>query len=333
MAFQTIAFLDRYGIDYRTSGKNCARGHVVVKCPWCGEDDPSEHLGIQIDGPFAYGCWRNEKHRGRNPVRLVQGLLKCSWAEAKSIAHRFGARNEPTTDDLEEAIGKLKGSRETPKMFHVEHTWNSFRSIASDIGNEPYKAYLVKRGIDKPDQFAEQYDLRFALSGKWSKRILIPVYDQNGKLVLAWTGRAIGQNAQIRYLSTREDDKAFRVNTLMYVPPGGYNPADTLVVTEGPFDALKLDWYGSELGVRATCIFSLSMMEQQVAHLMKLAQRFNRTVLCLDRGEYFKAIRLADRIPLRTLKVYDLQEAKDIGEMDMDEIRRLAEKMKGNCHG
>ena len=325
MSFRVLDFLDYYRIDYRDHGKNCARGHVVVKCPWCGDDDPSEHLGIQVDGPFAYGCWRNADHRGRNPVRLVQGILKCSWGRAKDIVRTFGGELSVTTDDLEEAISRLvKGKQvERSEVFHVEQVWRGFRRVWTDLGGEPYIHYLAARGIEDPRRFAETFDLRFALTGKWSKRLLIPIYDLGGNNVIAWTGRAIG-NAEIRYLSSKDSDNAFRPNDTVYAPPGGYN-GEVLVVLEGPFDALKLEWYAREMGVRATCMFSLTMNSGQIAALTRLAKMFRRVILMLDRGEYFKALRLAEKIPVDHLEVRDLVEAKDVGEMDGPSIIRLAE--------
>lgn len=327
MTFRVLDFLDYYRVDYRDHGKNCARGHVVIKCPWCGEDDPSEHLGIQVDGPFAYGCWRNADHRGRNPVRLVQAIMRCSWGRAKDIVRTFGGELSSSTDDLEEAIEGLKktGKEDKHRVFHVEHVWRTFRRVWTDIGGEPYIRYLSSRGIEDPRRFAETFDLRFALSGKWSKRLLIPVYDIDGNSVLSWTGRSIG-SSDIRYLSSKDSDNAFRPNDTVYAPPDGYN-GEVLVVLEGPFDAMKLEWYAREMGVRATCMFSLTMNRKQIAALTQLAKRFKRVVLMLDRGEYLKALRLAESIPVDHLEVRDLVEAKDVGEMDGPSIIRLAESL------
>jgi len=324
--FRVLDFLDYHRVEYRDHGKNCARGHVVIKCPWCGEDDPSEHLGIQIDGPFAYGCWRNADHRGRNPVRLVQAILRCSWGQAKDVVRTFGGDLSASTDDLSEAIENLIKGKDVKreKVFHVEHEWRRFRRVWSDIGNEPYVRYLRSRGIEDPEGFAESFDLRFALTGRWSKRLLIPVYDLSGERVLAWTGRAIG-NSDIRYLSSKDSDNAFRPNDTVYAPPGGYNQGEVLVVLEGPFDALKIEWYAREMGVRATCMFSLTMNSAQTAALVRLSRHFRRVILMLDRGEYFKALRLAEKIPIDNLEVRDLVEAKDVGEMDGASIIKMAE--------
>ena len=42
-------------IPYVTTGPNVARGHFAIKCPFCGEADPSEHLGIE-ESTGRWGC-------------------------------------------------------------------------------------------------------------------------------------------------------------------------------------------------------------------------------------------------------------------------------------
>ena len=76
-----LTFLDHNRIPYRTNGPNCAKGHVVIKCPFCGDEDPSEHLGIQLSTGY-WGCWRNSSHRGRRPHRLIMRLLGCNQSSS-----------------------------------------------------------------------------------------------------------------------------------------------------------------------------------------------------------------------------------------------------------
>lgn len=45
-----IGFLEANHIAYDTRGKNVSGNRVAITCPWCGGDDPSRHLVIDLDG-------------------------------------------------------------------------------------------------------------------------------------------------------------------------------------------------------------------------------------------------------------------------------------------
>src|SRR6185436_20537355 len=84
MAIDWRAFFRRHNIDYVTSGPNASKGRLQIKCPFCGQDDPSEHMGVSIRGK-GWSCWRNAGHRGVSSERLIQALLRCSSEEAKRL--------------------------------------------------------------------------------------------------------------------------------------------------------------------------------------------------------------------------------------------------------
>src|SRR5229473_3315925 len=79
-------FLDDNHIEFVTRGSNTKRGEISVQCPWCRDDDPSEHLGI---GPNGWGCLRDASHRGRQPHRLVQALLGSSYLVARLTVAQY----------------------------------------------------------------------------------------------------------------------------------------------------------------------------------------------------------------------------------------------------
>src|ERR1700678_739755 len=81
--FDWVAFLSSRNIHYETRGPNVAHGNVTVHCPFCGPADSSTHMSISIEG-HGWRCWRNHSHKGKNPVRLVQAILGCSWEVANA---------------------------------------------------------------------------------------------------------------------------------------------------------------------------------------------------------------------------------------------------------
>ena len=72
--------------------------------------------------------------------------------------------------------------------------------------------------------------------------------------------------------------------------------ADTLVLCEGPFDALKVDVLGRDYGIAATCFFTSAPTDAQIALLHDLCPQFRRKVLLLDRGTLALAMRVNSRL-------------------------------------
>ena len=59
------------------------------------------------------------------------------------------------------------------------------------------------------------------------------------------------------------------------------NKGKKLFIVEGPFDALKIDYYGRPER-RATCLFSSNMLREQVWLLETLAGQYGKLVVRLD---------------------------------------------------
>ena len=48
------SFLDDLNVEYIDSGKNHKAGNINIRCPYCGEEDPSYHLGISYISDFFF---------------------------------------------------------------------------------------------------------------------------------------------------------------------------------------------------------------------------------------------------------------------------------------
>lgn len=262
-----IGLLDSNSIEYVTRGSNTKRGEVSVRCPWCGEDDPSQHLGISLEHE-RWGCHRNATHRGKSPIRLIAALLNCSVNQARLIAVQYGAVDPAGFDALpalnltSKAPTPIKAPLRLPPEFraisHFDRFWH----------------YLCHRGFDDAGGVIAEYHLKCAVTGRFKDRVIIPFY-QDGQLI-GWTGRAIINPVSApRYLSSGAEVKktVFNEDALR---KGG----ELLFITEGPFDAIKVDFYGQELGARATCTFGTSMSMDQLSILAELP--FKKKVVLFD---------------------------------------------------
>ena len=80
--FDIIAYLESREVEYHTSGKNVTSGWIEINCPFCFPEDPSWHLGINLDTKL-YNCYICG-NKG-SPINLIMEIDQCSFPKAKKI--------------------------------------------------------------------------------------------------------------------------------------------------------------------------------------------------------------------------------------------------------
>lgn len=328
MSFDWLAFLDHNHVDYVERGPNVAKGEVGVSCPFC-RDDPSHHLAISLSGRGWY-CRRERAHKGQAPWRLIQALIGCSREEA---FRRQGAASQagvPASADFQERIRRLLfGGAEAvvPTLTFPEE----IKPLDGTVSARRFLDYLITRGFSHTGalRLAETYGLRYATRGPYKLRIVIPIVTDLG--LVSWTGRAI-VHSSVRYktLSEREND----IGLPRALEPAGavlFNQAELfeshgkrLVLVEGPFDALKLDFYLRDHGVRATCSFGKNISDEQIDVLSVMGQHFEERWLVQDPDASMAAIATRKRLAFLKFRAVQLPSRwEDPGAMNEDDARRF----------
>lgn len=289
--FDFVAFCNKRGIEYITSGVNKKASDACnINCPFCSDEnnpDPSFHLGVHESKPY-WSCWRNRRHRGKTLHRLVMRLVNVSRREAADIlGEKDNWLQEGAFDALAEnpeAIFSNSGIEQVSKSLELPPEIKEIKGFRS---TRQFNRYLESRGYHSNhiDELIARYQFHYSLDGMWSGRLILPIYLDYR--LIGWTGRSILKNANLRYMSLSEKhgalmsikDTVFNFDELL--DTGG----DTLCITEGPFDAIKVDFYGAELGLRATCLFSKALRDPQVLLLSELAAEYKRILILLDSEE------------------------------------------------
>jgi hypothetical protein len=311
-----VQFLTDHDVEWVTRGPNTRRGEVSVKCPWCGEDDPSQHLGISLSTD-NWGCLRNMAHRGHSANYLIQGLLGCSSSQASLLSKQY---NQADPETLDEVIATLGGKVEPPKPKQRVRLPVECQPISFTNHTKPYWVYLrSNRRFDDPTLVCQLYNLRCCTTGKYRGRIIIPAY--KGRKLVGFQGRLIdarGYYDVVRYLSSSEELKQHVFN-YDHASQGG----DTLYITEGPFDALRLDFFGRDSGTaRAVCTFGTSLTTNQITELNELSKKFRKTVLLFDADATAAKFSLIDWLPRAV--VGQLPEGvKDPGDLTQRQLKEL----------
>lgn len=332
MMFDWKRFCDTHEIRYITKGPNTAHNHISIHCPFCGPADTSEHMGLSLDKKRpAWGCWRSREHRGVSPVRLIVALLGCSTQHANNLVEQGSL---PELDEFH----KLFNS--TPAPEPEEEPWapvsmpSAFHRFGHNNYSERFENYLFLRGFEYPLDAADQYDLRYCMTGVFSHRLILPFY-YRGELI-GWTGRDITGHAGLRY-STLTDDAELAAKQ-------GFTPAPInikkmvlwqdfvekggagLLIVEGPLDALKVDYYNAEPGVLVTCLFGKPTAAQ--LRILSIASRkFDWVASALDPDAWADTLpfisELQDLSGKKVISAKMPEGAEDPGAMSEAQVQEL----------
>jgi len=331
--FDWLRFLENHRIEYMTSGPNVARGNVAVHCPFCGHEDRSQHMSINLSGK-GWRCWRKETHSGKNPARLVMGLLGCSAEHAAGLVGSDVFVPEDLLTRVQTSLNPPQPAIRTPITLPKE-----FRPFGGyQINRYPLRAfaeYLGRRGFT-PKQisnFTKRYQMYFCTSGPYKGRVIFTVY-QDGELI-SWTGRSIYPSETLRYKSLTTDPEKAKTEGvplaygsinrfLLWYDLLAKADADTIMLCEGPFDALRVNVLGRKHGIVATCIFTSFPSYEQIDLLHELLPRFKRKMILLDQGTAATAMRLTGKLAGFTTEVgYLPGTVKDPGELTEAQLLSL----------
>lgn len=290
MSFDWPSFLQRNNIEFVSAG----RADVSIRCPYC-TDDPSFHMGVSLHGK-GWNCWRNSSHRGKSRAKLIQALLKCGHKEAELLA--YGEIQLPADEDLladlQNKLGGYEYEPQKPKHLSLP---KEFKPLRYSTLARPFREYLYSRGYtpNQVDWLCDNYDLHYATRGRFSYRVLLPIHNRYEKLQ-TWTGRAIQEDTEPRYFTLSKDASLAQPKELLLGLPLLWSAPSprALLICEGPFDAMWITTFGRAFGVYATCLFGLSLSEQQMLLLEELRDRFDYMGLLLDNAAGIQAFRLAN---------------------------------------
>jgi len=320
--FDWQSFLVARNIPYITEGKNVKQGNVNTHCPFCGDSDPSEHMGINLESG-KWGCWRDQGHRGINPTNLVMALLGCGYKEAKTLVQDDAPSLRKSSDLLSE-ISKIGEQQHTQvyKFKPLELPPECQRLNLKT--NKQTLQYLRKRGFDDAGitTACSLFNLHYCLIGGMAGRLVIPVYHviKNHPEMVAYTGRTISKNEGLRYLTYPQGDVIKRtVLGQARANKGG----DVLLVVEGPLDCIKFQAYaGNHVNVVALC--GVAWTEHQLAEVDRLAEGHKRVCVLFDEDAISRSYQFSAMLTRHTPWVIPLPEqAADPADMSQQQIEQM----------
>ena len=196
------------------AGKRTARGNQAYTCPFCHHHKPKLEVNFTEDkeGKNPWQCWVCGK-KGKT----IRSLLKQVEASPEILAQ------------LKPLI-KTGNNVETITTYNPVELPKEFKQFDNTIISRHALTYLKKRNITKNDIL--KYNIGYCEYGLYSKMIIIPSYDINGRLNY-FTARSFEKDPYVKYRNPEvsRDIIPFELFINWDLP---------IILCEGPFDAIAI---------------------------------------------------------------------------------------------
>jgi len=286
--------------QYLGKSKADKKGNHVFSCPVCNHRKPKLAVNIQSG---KYNCWTCiPPTKGSKP----DSLLKKIKASSESIKQMRSYYNMKTfAKDLEQTeITQV----ELPKEYKL---------LSSCVSNLPCKKainYLKSRGISELD--IAKYKVGFCETGRYRNRIIIPSYDENGKLNY-FVARTIEKNNKKSY-DAPSVNKSEIIGFEYYI-----NWNVPVVLCEGAFDAMAIKR-------NAIPLFGKTIPKTLMKKLVE--SKVKTVYIALDKDAVKQALDYVDQLISYGKEVYHIDmEDKDpskIGFEGMVKVLQCAKPIK-----
>jgi DNA primase len=276
------------GREYRVDCFNC--------------DDRKGHLYINPAKGKAK-CHRCGKSYGNIPF-FIMDVEHGNMRKVKEVMEDFNINEK----DLDMELDDIPASKiEMPECHRV------FKDDENPIGQRAYNYLSKKRGLTDYD--IRFFGLHYCRYGRYANCIIIPVIE-NGVPVY-FSARSFNDKAKMQKLFPTKQEvgygKANVVFNLNYA-----SDSDMIVVTEGPFDAMKV-------GRSGVAIFGKSLSEVQRQKI--ISSNPAEVVIMLDPDAHNDTMAVAKIFNSYSIKTsYILLEGKDPGDRKRQQLQEILEK-------
>lgn len=229
-----------------------------------------QNFNVQVRSGSEYMClcpWHDNRNSASLQFNVDKGLYNCFGCGAtgniRTLEKELGVRvkgQEIDVKDILAALDALDAPAATGPEVLPETLLKRY-----DFPTD----YWESRGLSKDT--VEAFDLGF---DPMENTAIIPLRKTSGELV-AFIRRFLDSDAEVKYKMPRKEQYA-RSSNLFGAWLTSHDPRDTVVISEGPIDAMKV----YQAGFPAVAQFGSSISYMQVRLLRRLG--FNRAVLFYD---------------------------------------------------
>lgn len=203
------------------------------------------------------------------------------------FCHHNGCKG-PLSEILKYEDADLEPKQKVIQKEIEEIDFSEFPKVTGKNGSNDRLAfaYLKNRGLDRDD--IDRYDLRYASSGRFFGRILVPIYEN--KRLVCFVGRGFLRFIEPKYLFPKKRETILTISESIF----GYDkvlttPRTRVFLTEGVFDAMAVD---KKLGGLGLALLTKNMSDGQLYKLVSFPSDISFWVL-LDSDAQEMGIKIA----------------------------------------
>lgn len=283
-------------ITLKRAGRN-----LKANCPFHNEKSPSFVVSPERQIWHCFGC-----AKGGDIFTFVEEYERVDFSEAlKMLADRAGIK-------LTQTVFKTQKEEKRSKIYEINHLASQFyhylltehssgkqalayviekRGLSKalidtyQIGFAPQQtsalsSYLVRKKSYKPDELIEAgvSTLKYGkLHDFFQNRLIFPIMDARGN-ILAFSGRALTDNAMPKYINTKETPVYIKGDTVfgLFQAKEGMKKEGKVILMEGEFDAISSFKEGI---TNAVAVKGTALTENQIRLLKRYVQKI---VFCFD---------------------------------------------------
>ena len=243
-----VSLCGDYRIQYLEGGHHhCKEGWVQVHCPFCSNGHSGWHLGFNLE--FGnMNCWKCGKHTIKDWLYAV--LPTGGKSQVGVILSKYQVKQYKVS---KKKVIKVRERDVKPVIGAVDLQYKHIK-------------YLKSRGFNSKI-LQEVWGLKATchLSREWNWRILAPIRNSSGRVV-AYTGRALGNEVKPRWKTTENEAMAQDPRKLIYGIEKAHINRGVLIV-EGPSDVWRM-------GPGSVGLLGIDWKVEQAAQLRQFKKRF-----------------------------------------------------------
>lgn len=271
------------------TGKRTARGNQAYHCPFCNHHKPKLEVNFteNKEGNNPWQCWVCGK-KGKKVYSLFKqiGVPPETLAQLKPLIK--------SGDWVESNITIT--TVELPKEY---------RTFDDNIISRHALTYLKKRNITQNDII--KYNIGYCEYGQYAKMIIIPSYDNMGKLNY-FTARSFEKEPYIKYRNpdVSRDIIPFELFINWDLP---------IILCEGPFDAMTIKR-------NAIPLFGKNIQSSLMKKIV--TSKVQKIYIALDNDALKKALEFCELLINEGKEVYLVElQGKDPSEMGFEHFTKL----------
>ncbi len=279
--------------------------------------------GRKLKKPNEYMYWSPfvVHHKPKLQVNIVTGKWHCWVSNAGGhnlfqLFKKLNATNDQFTElrGIVDEISYGYESKEVRKEGKVELP-KEFLSLVYKHPSPVYKnamVYLQRRGITYEDIL--KYNIGYCDQGLYTNRVIIPSYDEDGKLNF-FVGRDIFESKmKYRNSPTSKDVVGFE----LFI-----NWDEPIVLCEGPFDAIAIKRNAIPLFGKTI----LSNLRRKI-----IEKKVKQVYISLDRDAILDSLKMVEEFMKNDIDVYFVnlpeKDPSDLGFENVIPLLKETEKMK-----